>query len=92
MRVKELKELLNQIDENVDIILCDNNNKDFEIDEYNVGEVTFQGACDEEGNLLPDGMDEKYDVKAFMIQFKEDSTTPDFRNDENGELHGCSSR
>ena len=70
MKVKELKELLNEVDENIEIILCDDMYKDFQIDEYNVGEVTYQGACDEEGNLLPDGMSEKYDVKAFMIQFK----------------------
>ena len=70
MKVKELKELLNEVDENIEIILCDDMYKDFQIDEHNVGEVTYQGACDEEGNLLPDGMGENYDVKAFMIQFK----------------------
>lgn len=70
MTVKLLKEILNEVDENILVFVCDKNHENLEIDELNVGEVTFSGACDEQGNLIPDGMDEKYDVKSFMIQLK----------------------
>lgn len=70
MTVKQLKETLNEVDENITVFVCNKNNENLEIDINNVGEVTFSGACDEQGNLIPDGMDEKYDVKSFMIQLK----------------------
>ena len=76
MKVKELKELLNEVDENENVLFCNENNKPFEIDGDNIGEVIFQGTCDEEGNILSNGMDEENDVKAFMIQFKTEKSEP----------------
>ena len=70
MIVKQLKEILNEVDENITVFVCDKNHENLEIDELNVGEVIFSGACDEQGNLISDGNDEKYDVKSFMIQLK----------------------
>ena len=70
MTVRQLKEVLNEVDENILVFVCNKNNENLEIDINNVGEVTFKGACDEQGNLIPDGMDKKHDVKSFMIQLK----------------------
>ena len=70
MIVKQLKEILNEVDENITVFVCDKNHEILEVDELNVGEVTFSGACDEQGNVIPDGNDKKYDVKSFMIQLK----------------------
>ena len=70
MTVKQLKEILNGVDENILVFVCNKNYEISEIDELNVGEVTFSGACDEQGNVIPDGNDKKYDVKSFMIQLK----------------------
>ena len=70
MTVKQLKETLNEVDENITVFVCDKNHEILEVDELNVGEVTFSEACDEQGDLIPDGMDKKYDVKSFMIQLK----------------------
>ena len=70
MIVKQLKEILNEVDENITVFVCDKNYEILEVDELNVGEVTFSGACDEHGNLIPDAVDIKYDVKYFMIQLK----------------------
>ena len=68
MKVKELKEILNQVDENLEVVLFDSQENNFVIDKESTGEVTFSGGCDSEGNLFPDGNDEKYDVTVFMIQ------------------------
>ena len=69
MKVIELKEMLNEADENLEIVLFDSQkDNNFIIDKENSGKVTFSGGCDSEGNLLPDGNDEKYDVTVFMIQ------------------------
>lgn len=69
MKVKELKELLNEADENLEVVIFDSQeDNNFVIDEESSGEVTFSGGCDSEGDLLPDGNDEKYDVKVFLIQ------------------------
>lgn len=70
MTVKQLKETLNEVDENLEVLVYDNEDTLHNIDELNVGEVTFSGACDEQGNLIPDGNNEKYDVKSFTIQLK----------------------
>ena len=70
MIVKQLKEILNEVDENITVFVCDKNHEILEVDELNVGEVTFSGACDEQGNLIPDSINKKYDVKSFMIQLK----------------------
>ena len=70
MTVKQLKEILNEVDENITVFVCDKNHEILEVDELNVGKVIFSGACDEQGNLIPDGNNEKYDVKSFMIQLK----------------------
>lgn len=70
MTVKQLKEILNEVDENLEVLVYDKEDILHNIDELNVGEVTFQGACDEQGNLIPDSNDKKYDVKSFMIQLK----------------------
>lgn len=70
MTVRQLKEILNKVDENLEVLVYDNEDTLHNIDELNVGEVTFSGACDEQGNLIPDGNNEKYDVKSFTIQLK----------------------
>lgn len=70
MKVKKLKELLEQVDENLEIVVYDDEDIVHTINSEDSGEVTFSGACDEEGNLLPDGNDEKYDVKCFMIRLE----------------------
>ena len=67
MKVKDLKKYLEQVDEELDVLVQDEDLNFFTLDEDEIGEITFQGACDEEGNLLPDGNDEKYDVKKFIL-------------------------
>ena len=69
MKVKELKEMLNQADDNLEVVIFDSQeDNNFVIDKESSGEVTFSGVCDSEGNLLTDGDDEKYDVTVFLIQ------------------------
>ena len=46
------------------------------IDESETGEITFGGACDKNGNLLPDGEDEKYNITVFGIQLKDTVNKP----------------
>lgn len=67
MKVKDLKEFLQEVDENLEVIAQDKDFNSFVIDDKYTGEVTFKGACNESGELLPDGNDEKYDVKMFLI-------------------------
>ena len=71
MKVKQLKNLLSGVDENLEVLVFDNEHTLYNIDETNTGEIIFSGACDKQGNLLPNGNDEKYDVKCFMIQLKQ---------------------
>ncbi len=68
MKIRELRELLNQVDENLEVVLFDSQENNFIIDKESTGEATFSGRCDSEGNLLPDGNDGRYDVTVFMIQ------------------------
>lgn len=68
MKVKQLKELLEQVDEDLEIVVYDDEDIAHTINLEDSGEVIFSGACDEEGNLLPNGNDEKHDVKCFMIR------------------------
>lgn len=70
MKVKDLKELLNGVDESMEVLILDNNYASLDIDYDNIGGATFSGACDEEGTLMPDGNDEKYNVDCFIIQLK----------------------
>lgn len=70
MTVKQLKEILSEVDENLKVLILDNKYTIHTIDEINTGEVTFSGACDKKGNLIPDGNDKKYDVKSFIVRLK----------------------
>ncbi len=70
MKVKQLRKLLKGVDKNLEVLVMDEHFNNFEINTLITGEVTFSGACDEVGNLLPDGNDEKYDVNSFLIQIK----------------------
>ena len=67
MKVKDLKNLLDQVDGELNIIIQNEKLDFYNLEQENSGEVTFQGACDKDGNLLPDGNDEKYDVKMFVL-------------------------
>lgn len=67
MKVKDLKKYLEQVDDELDVLVQDEDLNFFTLDEDEIGEVTFQGACDENGILLPDGNDVKYDTKKFIL-------------------------
>ena len=71
MKVKQLKTLLEGVDEELDVVVMNLDNPNALVISYeDTGEITFTGACDEDGNLLPDGNDERYDVKLFVISVK----------------------
>ena len=71
MKVKQLKTLLEGVDEELDVVVIDSNNLNaLSISLEETGEAIFTGACAEQGNLLPDGDDEEYDVKLFVISIK----------------------
>ena len=50
MKVKQLKELLSKVDENITVVIYDGDNELKNIKD--ASKSIFSGACDEEGNLL----------------------------------------
>ena len=66
MRVKELKQLLEEVDENLEVIIFDGEGF-LPINEKETGESTFSGACDENGDLIPYGYDKEFDYTAFVV-------------------------
>lgn len=66
MTVKKLKELLSEVDENLNVLVFDG-----ESDIKNIkdaSKTTFSDACDKDGNLLPDGDNPKYDINVFILE------------------------
>lgn len=66
MKVKKLKELLNEVDENMTIVIFNGDNELKNIKD--ASKSTFTGACDEEGNLIPNGNNPEYNIDMFVIE------------------------
>ena len=66
MKVKQLKELLNEVDENITVVIYDGDNELKNIKD--ASKSTFSGACDEEGNLLTNGDNPEYNIDMFVIE------------------------
>ena len=66
MTVKQLKEILSKVDENLNVVIYDGDNELKSIKD--VGKTVFAGACDEEGNLLTNGDDPEYNIDMFVIE------------------------
>ena len=66
MKVKELKKLLENADETLEVLVLNPDNI-LQITTYlDSGESTFTGICDKNGELL-DNNDEIEDIKTFII-------------------------
>ena len=66
MTVKQLKELLNEVDENITVVIFNGDNELKNIKD--ASKSIFSGACDEEGNLLTNGDNPEYDIDMFVIE------------------------
>ena len=66
MKVKKLKDLLNEVDENVTVVIFNGDNELKNIKD--AGKSIFAGACDEEGNLLTNGDNPEYNIDMFVIE------------------------
>ena len=66
MTVKQLKELLNEVDENVTVVIFNGDNELKNIKD--ASKSIFVGACDEEGNLLTNGDNPEYNIDMFVIE------------------------
>ena len=66
MTVKKLKELLDEVDENMTIVIFNGDNELKSI-KY-ASKSTFTGACDEEGNLITNGDSPEYNIDMFVIE------------------------
>lgn len=66
MKVKQLKELLSKVDENLNVVIYDGDNELKYIKD--ASKSIFAGACDEEGNLLINGDDPEYNIDMFVIE------------------------
>ncbi len=66
MKVKKLKDLLNEVDENITVVIYDGDNELKYIKDAN--KSIFAGACDEEGNLLTNGDNPEYNIDMFVIE------------------------
>ena len=66
MKVKQLKELLNEVDENMTIVIFNRENELKNIKD--ASKSTFTGACDEEGNLITNGDNPEYNIDMFVIE------------------------
>ena len=66
MTVKKLKELLSEVDENLNVLVFDGESNIKNIKDAN--KTTFVDACDKDGNLLPDGNNPKYDINVFILE------------------------
>ena len=66
MTVKQLKELLNEVDENITVVIFNGDNELKNIKD--ASKSIFAGACDEEGNLLTNGDSPEYNIDMFVIE------------------------
>ena len=66
MTVKQLKELLNEVDENITVVIFNGDNELKNIKD--ASKSIFAGACDEEGNLLTNGDNPEYNIDMFVIE------------------------
>ena len=66
MKVKQLKELLNEVDENITVVIFNGDNELKYIKD--ASKSIFAGACDEEGNLLTNGDNPEYNIDMFVIE------------------------
>ena len=66
MTVKQLKELLSKVDENITVVIFNGDNELKNIKD--ASKSIFAGACDEEGNLLTNGDNPEYDIDMFVIE------------------------
>ena len=66
MTVKQLKELLNEVDENITVVIFNGDNELKNIKD--ASKSIFAGACDEEGNLLTNGDIPEYNIDMFVIE------------------------
>ena len=66
MTVKKLKDLLNEVDENLNVVIYDGDNELKNIKD--ASKSIFTGACDEEGNLLTNGDNLEYNIDMFVIE------------------------
>lgn len=66
MTVKKLKELLDEVDENMTIVIFNGENELKNIKD--ASKSTFTGACDEEGNLITNGDNPEYNIDMFVIE------------------------
>ena len=66
MKVKKLKDLLNEVDENITVVIFNGDNKLKNIKD--ASKSIFVGACDEEGNLLTNGDNPEYNIDMFVIE------------------------
>lgn len=54
MKVKDLKELLNGVDDNMDVLVCANGESFEMVNEDESGIVTFGEPCNEDGSPIED--------------------------------------
>ena len=66
MKVKQLKELLSKVDENITVVIFNGDNELKSIKD--ASKSIFAGACDEEGNLLTNGDSPEYNIDMFVIE------------------------
>ena len=66
MKVKKLKDLLNEVDENITVVIFNGDNERKNIKD--ASKSIFVGACDEEGNLLTNGDNPEYNIDMFVIE------------------------
>ena len=66
MKVKKLKDLLNEVDENITVVIFNGDNELKNIKD--ASKSIFAGACDEEGNLLTNGDSPEYNIDMFVIE------------------------
>ena len=66
MKVKKLKDLLNEVDENITVVIFNGDNELKNIKD--ASKSIFSGACDEEGNLLTNGDNPEYNIDMFVIE------------------------
>ena len=66
MTVKQLKELLSKVDENITVVIFNGDNELKNIKDAN--KSIFVGACDKEGNLLTNGDNPEYNIDMFVIE------------------------
>ena len=66
MKVKKLKDLLSEVDENVTVVIFNGDNELKNIKD--ASKSIFVGACDEEGNLLTNGDHPEYNIDMLVTE------------------------